>query len=1062
MKKFLSSICALFLLIGASLLLSSCSKVSGSIDNVYLPQTTFVREQEPDFSKGQLTVRYSDGKVEYIPLDAEGIVISGYDVHLTGEQKLTVTYRGMTATVTVNTVKRMQEDVNVEVEYFVGEQFNRDKGNLIITHDDGTSMNVPMSDSRILVEGFDGTKAGKRQVTLKYEDSATSRRYSDTLDVEIIAPSTAPRLNRTKLDNVRSHIGQADFSGTYIIFEGVKADGASRTKNIALNDSRVKITGIDFDNLQPSADPILQTANVTYAGYDFELPITITYSNVSYVKFYLQYFKDIDWTQEDSSLESELQITSVLTAMSYYQKLTSAEKREYFTAEDRQQLVIPATLLCYYNAAALLNSYAEQTFGIGEDGGFVIIGANYYYASVAYAELSSENCALFRYLDTIEFICNEPNLRNQHFLNESAKGNTMYDLLKEFPTKSDIRTYVMPALKYMIDLYDSLDDIPDDWTLEDLTDKSARFDELYSMMANSPYWGSEFRYIYEAVDGWRAEADFFLILYTYYYQDIEENIKILEALANNALLPTELEELYRFALSAYNYLRSIQSFKSGDTVYFVMYYRKAVEKYEEIMAGADSMSKELLKRLEFSRWLSEAADMKVVLNTFRDTAYGYYDVNYALLGVEDFDAIWDSYSDIFWKVYSDDDEGTYWYEQYDQDIEALFAQFVALTPAKQFGFLMSVYTHCEIGYRVFDFQSGNGAPTNLFMLLLLDHYYKEDVMSSDAQAAFAELLQAIESFARKDYFNNTNSFDSFFVQMEKLEGMLAKMDPSDTSFMDSVGFAYEKYKAIYDLYDSERHLTVLPGEAYAEQLAKLESNCALLVDIAYGMENADQPNEIIFYALYEETKALYDALALQAQTDEDLFNYLTYGNIKVNGLSLNCEYLVMIRLRRVYTQYIQTRYAEYNGEAVNLWEIYERIGVSSFLRAASPVLTAYFSKTEVAEWEEGDVRAAMAAFEALSDEAKIVFTVYMDDIMHDYRHALETYLKSVINAEDVVEKLFDVEYLHFSYLATGDGKETLLAAIEVLKGLYANLEDVAVFDSWLGTLYTNYTATASA
>ena len=147
--KRLLSLTILVLIAVLALSFTACDNDGNKNFEIYiekndLPRQTYVQGQELDLKGGVLTT-VSNGEKAPIPLDSEGVTVSGYNKDTVGSQTVTVTYNEATTTFTVNVIARASAE-NYESRYFVGDAFDKTKGKLRIAKDNGETFVVNMSD----------------------------------------------------------------------------------------------------------------------------------------------------------------------------------------------------------------------------------------------------------------------------------------------------------------------------------------------------------------------------------------------------------------------------------------------------------------------------------------------------------------------------------------------------------------------------------------------------------------------------------------------------------------------------------------------------------------------------------------------------------------------------------------------------------------------------------------------------------------------------------------------------------------------------------------------------
>ena len=132
------------------------------------------------FAGGTLLVIYSDGSTKEVALTAD--MLEGFDTSSVGEKQVTITYAGKTAQIAVTVEAAPQpepvpeptpEPVTVsavavtgfDLDYTVGDAFAG--GTLLVIYSDGSTKEVALTAD--MLEGFDTSSAGEKQVTVTYE-----------------------------------------------------------------------------------------------------------------------------------------------------------------------------------------------------------------------------------------------------------------------------------------------------------------------------------------------------------------------------------------------------------------------------------------------------------------------------------------------------------------------------------------------------------------------------------------------------------------------------------------------------------------------------------------------------------------------------------------------------------------------------------------------------------------------------------------------------------------------------------------------------------------------------
>ena len=141
-------------------------------------KTVYTKGEELDLTNGVINVVYSDGKTASIPMTSKEIEISGYDNITSGEQTITVTYRGQQTSFKI-TVKDEVEKITIKSNptktvYKKGDPLNLEGGIITVIYKDETTSEIKMSSNEVKVTGYNNTKPGTQKVTVIYEEKEAS------------------------------------------------------------------------------------------------------------------------------------------------------------------------------------------------------------------------------------------------------------------------------------------------------------------------------------------------------------------------------------------------------------------------------------------------------------------------------------------------------------------------------------------------------------------------------------------------------------------------------------------------------------------------------------------------------------------------------------------------------------------------------------------------------------------------------------------------------------------------------------------------------------------------
>ena len=326
----------LLLLMTSILMLAACGD---KVDNIAIsdsgkPRQQYVQGQELDLSTGTLTV-ISGGETSTVPMNAEGVTVSGYNKDQLGKQTVTVSYKGQNTTFDVTVVARMSVSEH-EVNYFVCDVFDATKGKVKIAKDEGGYTIVGINDPAIAVTGFDTTKAGSVSVTLTYTGNGANYQTSFQVKVHAVGDLSFTRPSKTAY---QGHDTQLNFQGGY--FTVTSADDPSFSKYVDITADMVSGFDPGAATAENKESPLKQTITVTYGGQTFQYEISVLYGPISLIRYSATLLQGLDWSQE-VTLTAE-QGMAAYEAMAAYVKLSSFDKE--LIGEETMQLIIPVVFL---------------------------------------------------------------------------------------------------------------------------------------------------------------------------------------------------------------------------------------------------------------------------------------------------------------------------------------------------------------------------------------------------------------------------------------------------------------------------------------------------------------------------------------------------------------------------------------------------------------------------------------------------------------------------------------------------------------------------------------------
>lgn len=219
-----------------------------------------------DLTKGRIKVTYSDGRTpEYVALNNEAVTVTGYNKNIAGEQTLTVKYMGTETSykVTVqDTVSSIAFAPNGQpkTSYVQGQQLDRSQGTIVVTYTSGSTVNIPFSDNRITVSGYNKDQVKAQTIKVVYEGKEV------TYTVNVNKP--ANQIADLSITFNRAIAGQnlSLASAKVVKYTGTLTN--KQTSNIA-DTNNIQITGFDKNKGGN------QTITVSYGGYSEQMNVYV-------------------------------------------------------------------------------------------------------------------------------------------------------------------------------------------------------------------------------------------------------------------------------------------------------------------------------------------------------------------------------------------------------------------------------------------------------------------------------------------------------------------------------------------------------------------------------------------------------------------------------------------------------------------------------------------------------------------------------------------------------------------------------------------------------------------
>lgn len=232
--------------------------------------------EELDLTGMTVTARYTDSSEKPVAID--DCVITGYDKNKAGEQTITVSYAGQSATFVVNVKAELTGIVvtpPAQTEYVVGDELNLEGLKVTAKYSDNTQKEI--SADQVAISGYDKNQTGSQKVTVSYTEDGITKTGSFEVTVK-----EKPVLGSISLEGPDKT--------QYWVGEELSLDGLKVIAHYSDGSSRVitdyKVSG--FDSTKPGTvtvtvsyteGEITKTANFTVSIQ--EKPVNVVLDSIT-------------------------------------------------------------------------------------------------------------------------------------------------------------------------------------------------------------------------------------------------------------------------------------------------------------------------------------------------------------------------------------------------------------------------------------------------------------------------------------------------------------------------------------------------------------------------------------------------------------------------------------------------------------------------------------------------------------------------------------------------------------------------------------------------------------
>lgn len=1011
-------------------LISCGGEIEISLKEDAMPQQQYVCGEELDLSAGVLVVK-ENGETTEIPMNSEGVTVTGYNKDQLGEQTITVEYKEKTVQFKVTVVERMivQEYVS---DYLVGDAFDTSKGRLKITRNDGTTYTIPLSNAKVSIEGFNSASAATAlNLTARY--TVDTEVYTANFAVNVYGIDSV-ELHRPNKVAYNSHESGLDVSGGYLTLKG---NGGKLSKDVVITADMV--SGFDLSAVNKDNTPYNQTLTVTYDGKTYNYDVKLVYTDVSLFNENAKDFTSLVWTGTTIPTITETQGTLALELIELYFGMSKAEK-SFISTADALSVARAAMAYGYITWNNEMLKYSD-VFGINESGTLTLYCKSYDAVKSAIDAISNPLSPFYTIAPTVMKLADE-------FAKESLVSGLTFADCKA--VEASVVKNKVAELNYILELHEKFATIPANWAEQSISVYEEKILEIYSFITSSDYNDSSASQLYAFVSSWREADDAFDILYAYYFtKDAMDSITKLASLR----LPSELQELFNVCASAFNQINQITAMNAFDTSAFFYSYYRAIELSEQIKNSEDSIIKELYDTLPLNGLLGinnaqTQYHFETLVEYFRTAnggSFQYYSAS--LLGIAAYNDLLDVYIDTLTKLLEDPNYADS--AEYGTAIKGLFSMYAMLTPTEQLNFLASLNAYYNYGYPPFAFDSeGDYAYLTCLFTQLLNQYFGEEllVISKDASVAYSNLVLAMEIYAQRASYEGW--LQEFKTRMDSVISTYSAMsDANKAIFNEYLSPAYNKYVSIRARYNDSAPATDLG--VWADTFAALDE-AIVNIDNAFYLLQEGYPVYNLLFSAFERANAIVNNILTAAP--EDIRNAYLYEELYVipadlnNGVEYRYSYEYMLNLYR--GTYIDCLCGFFGGSA-NYYDAYNELSLDAFLNLTYELTWTfaweYAFATQTSQppvFDKANSIALLNSFRALDRDAQVLF-IMMEGDYGLYYSAVVQFISEAFseNAAEVGYKMIELEQL----ILTADSQNSAdIAAIEsaltALEAMYDALE----------------------
>ena len=1046
MKFRIAVIVALILSVAGLLMLTGCDSGAKDVD-IYIskadmPRVAYVEGQDLDLSDGRLTIN-TDGEESKLPLTASEIVVSGYDKNKTGEQQLTVQYGEYTTYLTVKVEPRAVAE-NFETRYFVGDVFNATMGRIRITGDDMKQFTVNMSDEKISLVSFDSSVAGMTTVTVQYKDGQNA--YNCQFSVTVYEESNVEFVAPVKV-KYNSYDTTVDVSGGY--FTVTSAD-SKLTKQVPMTADMISGFDLSQATMEHRNTPMVQTLTVEYLGRQFTYDIQISFKGVSVVKYHVENtLSKINWENAKENGLNEAETEAALDAIREYFKMGESQMAQ-LSAEARSVVArtgaIAASQAFYLELGKFSNTFAMDA------------GRNLYFICASYEQTVADLAALNDPESPINVYANllrkiEVEFGDMMLDQETAVQNLIYVYSEESEAT------LLQVLNHFVSVHSLVADIPADWDAETLKPYGDDLRIAVMEIYNAGYYKNGFYdYYTNILATWREKQDLFDILYTYFLYDYENGYDFMvNYMWGSMPMPGLVESWYRSLSNALNYANYFAANGTGDAYLadvspFMFYYFQTLEIVNVIKNSGNQL------------WIDtyELYDCDFITRYYvYSTSCGYLYHSKGMINSDAYNQLWFNYYAVL-RAYIRNELSA---EEHREMIQSMFGAFQQLNPTELLGFLSSLnmmYTDTQGGLAMLGYDAETAY--SAFTAILRDYY--QGYLNEPNKALLADLLLAMENFAVSGY--KESGMSEFNTLMASVITRYNALNDADrANFNAYVGVSYQKYLALYNLYNGLTNVSLTQQEQAMFQ--QLQQEMSKFLEAYYNLQALQQAGQevptdlyIVMYALHSRVEQIYGKIMENASPNA--INAMFVQKFEVMGMQLTMAQVFYdvdtLATTLMISQMANIPTEDGKSTMLTVWEMYEDYGFDVIWGEMAELLYQAYFKTDLTMTKD-EVVSLMAWMRSLTTYEKRLLSATSLDFT--YYRAMNVVLNRVLSETAqtalTAEALLAAESAYTIYMLDNTNQEAYAAFFEKMEMLIAAYDTLTAEDqAYVGDAYHFYLA----